>query len=345
MWPATLHRRAIVLLLATCLLTADTLAKAQESAGADKPLFEFHSGFWINLHHFLYAQARKTLPIKSAREVALTVSDSDELLRLSSAERAAWNGSITYYATSIATRDLLFDDGLIAIKNALEDAESSADLAPAQIPKELKDALLKAAPIYRAHWWRQHDAENHKWMAESEPLVARYGAAISQDLVRIYEAPWPQFPVRVDAVVYANWAGAYTTIEPTRPAISTSDPANQGAAALEVLFHETSHGMMDKVTDAIRAAESDVNAHRTGAPYRAGSLWHAVLFYTAGEVVAERIHGSVPYAEKNGLWQRAWRPPIRVLLEQDWKPHIAGSVPLAASISRLVEDLSSPSVP
>jgi hypothetical protein len=335
------HRRA-VFLIASWFMVACALAGAQPSAGAEKPLFEFHSGFWLNLHHFLYAQARKTLPKQSAREVALTGSDTDELQRLSPADRVAWDRAVAYYSASIAERDLLFDDDLVAIKNALEDAETSADLEGAPIPKDLKDTLLKAAPIYRGHWWTQHNAQNRKWVSELEPLIAQHGAGIAQDLVRIYEEQWPQYPVRVDAVVYANWAGAYTSVAPTRPAISTSDPANQGAAALEILFHETSHGMMDKVSDAIRNAESDVNAHRTGPPYRAASLWHAVLFYTAGELVAERIPGYVPYAEKNGLWQRAWPAPIRKFIAQDWKPRMEGSSPLRASISKLVSDLSVP---
>ena len=38
-------------------------------------------------------------------------------------------------------------------------------------------------------------------------------------------------------------------------------------------------------------------------------LWHEVLFYTSGELVAKRIPGYVPYAEKNGLWARAWPGP------------------------------------
>jgi hypothetical protein len=145
--------------------------------------------------------------------------------------------------------------------------------------------------------------------------------------------------VRVDAVAYANWAGAYTTIEPTRPTLSTTDPANQGVAALEIVFHETSHGMMNKVMEGMRAAEANVNAHRTEA-FNAGSIWHAVLFYTAGELVAERIPGYVPYADKNGLWTRAWSGPDRALIAQDWQAHIDGSVGLQESLTKLVADLA-----
>ena len=36
----------------------DEAGSAQE-ASPGVPVFEFHSGFWINLHHFLYQQARQ----------------------------------------------------------------------------------------------------------------------------------------------------------------------------------------------------------------------------------------------------------------------------------------------
>ncbi|KAA6457275.1 hypothetical protein DYQ86_23395 [Acidobacteria bacterium AB60] len=315
-------------------------ASAPPSAAPKKALLEFHSGFWINLHHFLYVEARSTLAQKSARDPVFSSADEGELRRLNPTELSAWDKSVAYYASSLAGRDLLFDDGLIAVKNALEDAESSTDLAQAPISPELKEALRRAAPIYRAHWWARHDAQNRAWIAQVEPLVSQYGDGIAQDLARIYEEPWPQYPVRVDSVVYANWAGAYTTTEPTRPTISSSDPANQGTAALEIVFHETSHGMIDKVSRALRTAEAGVNTKRTAAPFRAGALWHAVLFYTAGELVAERISGYVPYAEKNGLWARAWPEPARTLLQQDWKPHMAGSASLQVAVSQLAADLA-----
>jgi len=38
-----------------------------------------------------------------------------------------------------------------AIKNQLEDAETSPDLTKVQIPVELKNLLLTAAPIYRKY--------------------------------------------------------------------------------------------------------------------------------------------------------------------------------------------------
>jgi hypothetical protein len=304
-------------------------------------LFDFHSGFWINLHHFLYRQAQLSELQKGQHNLDFTKADTDELQQLSVEELDLWNDALSYYKRFVVKRDLLFDDELIQTKDQLEDAETSLDLANAKIPVDLKAVLLNAARVYRKHWWMRHNASNHEWIAHLEPLVTRYGATLSTQMSSIYEEPWPQYPVRVDVVVYANWAAAYTTVEPTRPTISTTDPVNQGVAALEILFHETSHGMMGKVMDAMHSAETSLNAHRSGAAFHSGSVWHAVLFYTAGELVAEHIPGYPPYADKNGLWVRAWPSPDRSLIERDWKPHMNGSVTLQQSLTRLVNDLAS----
>ena len=260
---------AKVLLCAFCftILCSGSSRSAAAEQNAKVDLFEFHSGFWNNLHHFLYRQALLSEPQKGPHNLSLTKADSDELQQLSAAERDRWNEAISYYGNFVVKRDLLFDDDLIQTKDQLENAETSSDLESVKIPAELKAVLIKAAPVYRRHWWARHNTENQEWITHLEPLVKRYGATLSAQMKRIYDEPWPQYPVRVDAVAYANWAGAYTTIKPTRPTISTSDSANQGVAALEILFHETSHGMMDKVMEAMQSAETNLNAHRSGAGF------------------------------------------------------------------------------
>jgi|SRR5919109_3072807 hypothetical protein len=190
------------------------------------------------------------------------------------------------------------------------------------------------------------DTQNQLWIAQLRSLVEEHGVEICNALVRIYEEPWPQHPVRVDAVAYANWAGAYTTLEPTRPTISTTDSTDQGTAALEIVFHETSHGMMKKVMDGIDAAEKTANAQSIGAPIHfPRSLWHEVLFYTSGELVAQQMSGYNPYANENGLWNRAWPGPDYDLIERDWKPHMKGTVPLSAALAKLVDDWAAASSP
>ncbi|HEY6308742.1 MAG TPA: hypothetical protein VI488_20055 [Candidatus Angelobacter sp.] len=304
-------------------------------------MFEFHSGFWTNLHHFLYREAESSEPQKGPHPSTLNQADAEELRRLSPAERTVWNGAVAYYKDHLSSRDLLFDRGMEDIKNRLEDAELSPDLANVQIEDDLKGLLLRAAPIYREHWWPRHATEDRQWIDKLMILVKKYGQSISDALVRIYAEPWPGEPVRVDAVVYANWAGAYTTLEPTRPTISTTDSSNQGFSALEIVFHETSHGMIGNVMRSISEAENAVNARDAKQQVRfRRDLWHEVLFYTSGELVAEHVPGYRPFADENGLWTRAWSDLDRSLIEQDWKPHMTGSVPLSTSLGRLVRDLA-----
>lgn len=333
------HKLGILLLI--CVTVPACFAQAISSDTTADNLFDFHSGFWINLHHFLYRQALLSTSQSGLHRLALTQADSDAFQRLSMEERGRWEAAVAYYKTSMVDHDLLFDQSMGAIKNALEDAESSPDLANVQIPIQLKNALLAAAPSYKKYWWTTHNTQNQQWVNELKPLVNQYGLSISNALAAIYEEPWPQYPVRADVVAYANWAGAYTTLEPTRLTISSTDAANQGTAALEIVFHEASHGMMQKVLDAFRAAET--NAKANGKIFHSGSLWHAILFYTAGELVAEQVPGYAPYADKNGLWTRAWPAPDHALIEQDWKPHLEGRVSLSGAIDKLVEDLASTS--
>ena len=326
----------------TAFVCSFGLVCSAQSTGKDAApsLFAFHSGFWINLHHFLYLEALSHGPQKGPHPAVLTDEDSAALASLSPQERSKWNEAVDYYANSVISRDLLFDENMGRIKNQLEDSEDSADLSLLDIPADLKAALSNAAPIYRKHFWKNHDQENRLWIAQLQPLVDKYGEKLKNSLITIYGEPWPDHPVRVDVTIYAGQFGAYTTNGPTRPTISSRDPSSQGVAALEVVFHETSHGMIRKVADAISTAEADVNARNPKETFHAGKLWHAVLFYTTGEQVAEQIQGYVPYADKNGLWTRAWPGPNRSLMDQDWKPHVRGSATLSAAITKLVSDLS-----
>ncbi len=97
---------------------------------------------------------------------------------------------------------------------------------------------------------------------------------------------------------------------------------------------------MGKVMDGIRVAEASLNAHRTSGAFHSNTIWHAVLFYTAGQLVAEQVRGYVPYADQNGLWLRAWPGADRSLIEEDWKPHMQGSVGLQQALTKLIDDLA-----
>src|SRR5438309_3623277 len=74
------------------------------------PVFELHSGFWINLHHTLYHEARQRTAAaslnKSAGPALHTVPDAKPVLP--PAEQPIWDEAVAYYVSNYAAKDLLF---------------------------------------------------------------------------------------------------------------------------------------------------------------------------------------------------------------------------------------------
>jgi hypothetical protein len=284
--------------------------RADSRASSASTFFEFHSGFWLNLHLTLYqqSQAAKADP--------------------------AWAAAMAYYKANIASRNLLFDDMLVMVKDNLEAQELSRSLMPTkQLAAAWIAVLEETAPSYRANLWQKHDWANKQWIEHAALLVERHGSSLIRELPKIYQADWPPQPIRVDTAEYASWAGAYTTNDPTRITVSSTDAANQNDAALEVLFHEASHSISGKLERSISAACKQQNVL---LPRR--DLWHAVLFYTTGELMRREIPAYTPYATANGLWKRAW-PMYLEPLERDWRPYLDGATSFDAATAAIVKDV------
>ncbi len=364
------------LYLVTCLALLGGSAAAQQTSDAHPelvlPVFEFHSGFWINLHHLLYQQARlanangshlATLPAASTTHSQVRRNESGEApgdeapsssrstalistVTLTNEEQQAWIAALAYYGGSLSERDLLFNGDMVNINNVLADLESCADLsgrAPrcaSGLRPELIAALEKAAVVYRARWWTGHDKANRAWIASVSPLVRQMGGALAQQLSAVYHAGWPEKRIRVDVVVYGGPVGAYTTLDPVHVTISSADPRNQGADALEGLFHEASHVLAPGVRDAIAR-----ECRRLSKPIPR-DLWHALLFYTTGEIVKRALSQHprsaqtdfIPYAYHYGLYSRGWEN-YQHGLERYWQPYLDGKADFDSAIARLVAAL------
>jgi hypothetical protein len=357
------HLRVITL-LASCTfcggIAPAASARQIDSTYGPLPVFELHSGFWINLHHTLYDEARHRSqsaprrpnagnPAKPELQIAPEVKSG-----LSSAEQHAWDEAVSYYAASYADKDLLFSTELILLKNQLGDFEDCEELSGAKkktcdagLPPKLTQILDAAAPIYRAHQWPAHDRANRAWIRRVAPLVREQGVGLSQRLADIYQTRWPTEKIRVDVTAFANWAGAYTTVDPLRVTISSTDSRNQGSAALEVLFHEASHGISQPVEQAIAR---ECRQREKPIPR---DLWHALIFYTTGEVIkpvmaseTASTQGSgrdaedqyTPYAMREGLYQRGWDNYLK-LLTRYWQPYLDGQVTFDNAIAHMVSAL------
>lgn len=335
----------LLLIFAMSLPAMATAAPAGTPQGqaeqfANLPVFELHSGFWINLHHTLYGQAR------ASRDGRGMPSNAIGTTKRTPNEEVAWDNAVAYYAANYVDKDLLFSTELILLKNQLGDFEQCDELSGARkktcdagLPPKLTQILDAAAVVYRAHEWPEHDRANRKWIAGVSPLVREKGVELSQRLADIYQTRWPKQRIRVDVSAYANYAGAYTTLDPLRVVISSTDPRNQGSSALEVLFHEASNGIAEPVQLAINR---ECRQRDKAIPR---DLWHALVFYTTGEVikpVMKSISGAngeyTPYAVRERLYQRGWDEYLK-LLERFWQPYLDGSVTFDDAIAHMVSAL------
>jgi hypothetical protein len=331
-------------------LTATTQTAVMESP---LPVFEMHSGFWVNLHHFLYLQARLLKGNPGSAETGRGASSPDELpvslIDFPAAEIRVWQNAVAFYSKDLANRDLLLNGDMEIINNQLAALEACPDLegktsasCKSGLRPDLVEALERAAPIYRAHWWAQHDRTNREWIAAVTPLIEQMGVELSSRLADVYQRPWPSGRMRVDAVCYGGPFGAYTSLDPTHITISSHDPRNQGVYGYEVLFHEASHSVAIGVNEAIAREFRD----RDKPIPR--ELWHALLFYTTGEMVRREVayasmppsnqslgsSGYQPYAARFGLYFGSWER-FRSLLDLYWRPYLDGKISFDTAIARL----------
>ena len=303
--------RRVVLLLAS-VVAIEVLHPAAQS----KPLFAFHSNPWLNLHHFVRAAARGG--------PAPTV--------LSDEESRPWAEGVEFYK-QYAARDLLLDAGMVDVKSALRGAEGKPSLDGIEIDAALKATLERLMPIYRRRWWPEHDRTNRAWIAAVQPLLDRHGTALSQALTRTYETTWPSDPVPVDVSVTAGPNGAYTTGPPTHVTMSSTDRSLQGLASLEMLFHESSHSPVSNLFLRVREAATEQNVP---VPPQ---LWHAVLFYTAGELTSRELTANgvaySAYADQ-GLYTNLCGAGCREKIAEHWTPRLDGKRSVGDSLSALV---------
>ena len=306
------------------------MAAAMRDWIAATPLFRFRSGFWVNLHHFLYVLGRdRNLASDRTRDAVVNApKDVEGLSARPEADRTAWHEAIGFYANGLSKKDAVFDADLVTVTRALAAARDDADPGGVSLDPALVSALRQAAPIYRAVWWPRHARANAARRADLEQQISAYGARGVARLTALYGTVWPIRPRIVDISAYTNWAGAYST-DGGLIAVSSTGTALSGSDGLEILLHESSHQWddeMDRRLSAIAAAQNRQVPRL---------LSHALIFYTSGEVTAEIVPGHVPYATKYGIWDRGMRD-LKPLLDQHWRRYILGEVSFQAAIAAIV---------
>jgi hypothetical protein len=309
-----LRRLAVV----TCLVTLNLPVGAQQRA-----LFDFHSGFWVNLHHYLHAHARSGSALAEPLPDAATSED-----------RQQWRAAIESYRTRYGRRSLLFDEELVRLNSRLASAGNAPSLADAGVADADRSALEAAAPVYRRLKWPEHDRANQQFIAALAPLLKQHGDAIANRLAASFDATWPTTPIPVDIVHDAGPPGnAYTISEPTHINIGASDPRHQGLARLELIFHEASHRW-----DEVLMREVDDAAKRLGTK-ASRDLWHALLFFNAGTITADALTASGTSYRMYAVEQRVFGAPDSAswsAIGTHWPMFLAGKISRVAAIERIL---------
>ncbi len=304
------------------------------------PHFAFHSDFDTNLNDALIAAgvARQ----RGKPELFHSGDETSCFGGLPHSARAAWNEAVDYYATVVSpsgpgdSQQYLIRAQLVGFDEDLKDAGARQSVA---IAASFRSA---ARPAYEACRWATQDAMNRRWIEEVKSLLAAHEETIAPRLEQLYRKRWGGLPIPVDIVETVNWSGANTILRDPAGGHLLISIEYQGNAALEVVFHEASHLLMDR-GDPLRAAlDQAAGAADLRLP---GDFWHLVQFYTTGEVVRRILDdsGKPGYTPMvYGIFERGAWNEYRKALEDTWPAYLDGDRTLSEAAAALIQAVRGP---
>jgi hypothetical protein len=262
-------------------------ARAEEVAST--PHFVFYSDPWVNLHHFLYHEARNTLRGDERLRGRVRTYHADREVTLTDEERGVFDEALAIYAT-YGDKQLIFDETLLTI--GIDATKGPEAFPTGEEAEPAYRALRMAMPVYKRHWWPRHDATNRRRIAELMGYLESYGAAMAELVAAGYGCEWPADPVRVDVTNYSGRHGAYAHSEPNRIVFASPGDWYPGLLGLDVLFHEVGHTLPFE-----EAVTSRSEAAAEAAGVEEGDVWHAFLFFVPSEAARQVLPDDhVPYA-------------------------------------------------
>src|SRR5918993_1915377 len=156
----------ILKLLCLNILIALSLCPALNAKALETkdPIFVFHTDeFWLNLHHFLYVLGRAENKERDTSREAVAGAPDDQQRgfgKLSVKDQTIWRAAVASYAAGPSKKDLVFDDPLPALTNALARAGNAKTLNASGVDPAIPTILERVAPIYRKAWWTRHREAN-----------------------------------------------------------------------------------------------------------------------------------------------------------------------------------------
>jgi hypothetical protein len=330
------HKAGLILGLFLSVISAGLGQPSKRVPVASTPHFAFYSDFEANLNDAL-------INVGAARRFRKPqlFHDGDEVdcfNKLPPSVRSAWNRTADYYAEIISpsgsnSRErYLLRVQLAGLDEELKDPDARQFVEIAQ------SFRAAAAPAYRACRWPAQDEKNRKWIEAAKAQLIAEEQKVAARLQQLYQKQWTA-PIPVDIVQTVDFSGANTILGRPGSGHILIAVENDPAYALEVVFHEASHILMDH-NDPVREA---LNKAASAADFKQpGDLWHVVLFYTTGEAVSRILDedGRPDYKPMlyamfdRGIWVN-----YRNALEKSWIPYLENKQTLSQAAAGLIEVL------
>ena len=326
------HITALALLF--CLLA--TGASARKTELYSSKYFIFQSSLPLNAHLFLYNKAIGCKFGKTNNDSLAFYALKDKWHHFSDADKTSLNGLLRFYKDSLLTKDLLFD----SLMRNFEDYLSVEGIGRTKFKNSWQasafEAIRSFQPYFTKLYWPAIDSVNKAWLLANKGTITAMESSVVPELERIYKMKLPAEKIRIDLACYATWAGAFSYNDTYCHVIfSSQHKSNQGDLAAEVVFHETSHFLVDKLMEQITTAAKTRNVKKELG------LWHNMIFYTTGAVLEK---------EYKLKWQK-FEPYYVQMKFQDkfpefknsvdacklyWDPYIRGELSFDAAVNNLV---------
>jgi hypothetical protein len=311
--------------------------RAPRAPVATTPHFAFYSDFDTNLNDALVAAgvARKG----GKPELFHSGAEVSCFGEMPPSARAGWDGAVDYYAKIVSPASWS-DRQQYLLRVALAGFDEELKDAGARQFVEIAQGFRAAAkPAYQACRWGAQDEKNRRWIEDLKALLATDEQRLASRLEQLYGKRWNGLPIPVDVVETVNWSGANSIIRHPAGGHLLISNSYQGPAALEIVFHEASHLLMD-LNDPLRQA---LDSAASKVDFRLpGDFWHVVLFYTTGETVRRILDagGKPGYTPMvYGIFDRGVWGNYRKALESAWRPYVDGERALSEAAARLIEEL------
>lgn len=164
---------------------ASSMSLHSQSAEARNQVFVYQNNVWVNLHHFLRAEA-----FRRSRGLPLQLP----LETLNPDEQSAWQSALDVYS-GLAKRAYISAETLTRMDNALAMLSGPTIHGPTAIDPKFVAALNRAASIYRAHRWIQVQLQNRHWIAAHSDSIQSHAPAITAALGKVFGVTPPSEPI------------------------------------------------------------------------------------------------------------------------------------------------------